>query len=351
MYVIDVLSFNIGADDDIKYGCDKLTKSHIGIFIDFYKITDQLLINYLISFIDSFDCDILTQTTKHNETYTHPDIVSYHLISSNLTSITIKINNKIRYLTSYDPEIIENFIEKKKNTIYQYIVDSNIDIICLQNYDDPYIIDDFYDYKQITWHTSTPNYDETPMGMLSNCILYKPITLLNIKIECMNSYFTEYGLVANFNISSEKIPTVFSNINIISGIWSLHPRLTNILQQDNKCWQLNKMHMELNKTNYAFVGSIDKTFATNEFTKHQIPNANFKANISMIPTINKNKNKYYSNCNFESHVSYADYIYTNNIDLIQYDLILDQPFEHLINIYRPSGYLSDHFGLYFGLLI
>lgn len=355
MPVIDVLSFNIGADNDIKYGSEKITQLHLTKFIEFYKITNQELINYLIFFIDSFD-----NLNNYNETYTHSDIISYHLTSNELYSVTIKINDKIRYLTSYDPEIVETFIINKKNAINQYIVNSNIDVICLQNYDDPYIMNDFGDYKQINWATSIANYTIITNGMLSNCILYKSKTSLNINMECTDSYLTEYGLIGNFNIWSDKTPDIKTNIKIISGIWSMYSlqdvslqdvSLQNISLQNNKCWQLNQMHSDLSLTNYMFVGSTDLTFATNDFTNHKIQNANLKSNITIKPTIDKKINKYYPHSNNDSYVIYADHIYTNQVDLIEYDLTFNISSNNLINTYRPSGYLSDHFGLYFSLYI
>ena len=67
-------------------------------------------------------------------------------------------------------------------------------------------------------------------------------------------------------------------------------------------------------------------------------------NLLKYYTINKYINKYFIKDYI--YVCRYDRIYSNNIIIINYSLAFNIPNQLLINEYRQSGYISDHFGLY-----
>ena len=250
-------------------------------------------------------------------------------INNQIYSIGIKLDNKIRYINCLKPNIVDHYIENKIISIASTIIKSNVDFVLLQdlNYNymcelimclDMYMVISPYDIKQYNL--------DIYEGSLSNYILYKKSP--NIKL--IDTELRNYGTVGIFYINNK-------NISIVSGNW---PKInTNKIYRMQNLKQLDEDSIG---KNLIFIGNTN--FSNNVI----VPTTNIKdaviSNDYMIYyTVDKYVNKYYQNdimC-----MNRNDRIYTNNIELIDYRLIFNKYCTNLINEYRYSGYVSDHFGL------
>ena len=120
MSIIKIVSLNICNDDDLSYGSDEIKKSDLDKFIIHHNITDEKIIS-----------DLNKILLNDNKGYLDKSIISYNIDDSKLKSITVNLNNKIRYVNNLDPEVIDDFMTKKKKLLYESLVLYDLDFILL----------------------------------------------------------------------------------------------------------------------------------------------------------------------------------------------------------------------------
>jgi len=344
MNSIKLISLNICNDDDLLYGLDEITESDIDNFINYHKIRDEKLILDVKKLFNSrlrtkLDNNIAVVNDFSGIDYLHKSIISFYVHEERLRSIQIDINSdgkNIRYINNLDPEIVDNFMTKKKQLLIDYIVKTNSDFVLLQEVDSHYMIthDDMAtvlsQYNLITPIECNQSFQKMMPGMLNNFILYKKSPTFKFN----QSYLKEYGTVAEFNIGGKQI-------KIISGRW--FPLKNNTFQ---RLKQLEMLDRESGKV--IFMG--DTNLRNNEMkTTYNVSDAIIDYKFSRYYTINKHVNQYFND--EYKYVARYDRIYSNGVELIYSDLCFNKNHEELKNIYRNSGYISDHFGLIAEFLI
>ena len=313
MVNLKFISLNICNDDDLIYGSNYLNLNDIINFINYYNITDSNLINDLNNLLDK---DLTNESS-----ILHNDILSYHIHDNHIRSIKIKINNTIRYINNLKPDIVDLYLRNKKDILYKNLLNSNADIILLQNVDDHYLIneDDIENYK-IIYPKKVENRNKLIyFSLLSNVILYKD----NLKLK--DAYISDYGTVGEF-IFNNKI------YQIISGKWD-----RNYIKLD----LLNSLNNETN--NIIFIGNTNIRF-NQPFQNRKIHDGILQSNLIPFNTVNKYINPYFIDDTYK-YVSRYDKIYLNKGKVLYANIYFKFKFKELINEYRPSGYISDHFGI------
>jgi hypothetical protein len=318
MSIIKILSLNICNDDDLIYGSNDIKKLDIDNFITYHKIIDEKLIN-----------DINKINLNKDISYLDKSIISYNLNNNKLNSITINLNNKIRYINNLDPDIVDKFMTNKKKILYSTIVELDLDFILLQDLDIHYLPTEdemntiLSEYDILNPFDIKRSYKTMLFGMLSNYIIYKK------KYKLIDSYLKEYGTVGIFNIDEK-------HTKIISG--RLEPN------KESKSIRLNQLKQLDNETDMRTIFMGDTHLRYNEL----IPLNNIVDGIAYyglikLNTINKNINKYY--LNDQIFMSRYDRIYINNVVCYHSNIIFNIKNNELVNKYRASGYISEHFGL------
>lgn len=159
--------------------------------------------------------------------------------------------------------------------------------------------------------------------MLSNYILYKK------KYKLIDSYLKEYGTVGIFEIDDK-------NVKIISGRW--------MPLKENKLIRINQLKQLDNDIDMCTIFAGDTNLRYNEVVPlKNIVDSTVYYNLPRLYTIDKNQNKYFPND--YTYIARYDKVYTNSAICFYSDLIFNNYYDELVNIYRSSGYISDHFGL------
>lgn len=321
MTIINLISFNICNDDDLIYGTDELKEEHIDNFIKYHMISDKNLIDDLKKILILFKNDEITILNNQ--------IISYHLHDNNIRSIKININNNIKYINNLDPKIIDIFIRNKKKILYNIINESNADFILLQNVDDHYLPsdEDLDDYLIINPIKIEKKYKKNFYGLNNNIILYKE----NINFKLIDAYIMEYGTVGEFLINNKIY-------KIISGRWEINKKMQ----------QLSILENEIG--NLIFMGDTNLRY-TAMLSKKNIVDGIIKFNFPTFNTINKFINPYFLDDNNNKYVARYDKILLNTGNINYINLYFQNKYDILINEYRKSGYLSDHFGIFCRLII
>lgn len=317
MSIIKIVSLNICNDDDLIYGSDEIKKSDLDKFIIHHNITDEKII-----------LDLNKILLNDNKGYLDKSIISYNIDDSKLKSITVNLNNKIRYVNNLDPEVIDDFMTKKKKLLYESLVLYDLDFILLQDLDIHYLPTEelttiLSDYNILSPFEIKQSYQNMLSGMLTNYILYKK------KYKLIDSYLKEYGTVGIFDINDK-------NIKIVSGRW--------MPSRENRSLRINQLKQLDNETNMCSIFGGDTNLRYNEFIPlKNLVDSIIHYNLPKLYTIDKNKNKYFFDDS--SYVARYDKFYTNGLICFFSDLIFNDYNYNLVNIYRTSGYISDHFGL------
>jgi hypothetical protein len=334
MNSIKLISLNICNDDDLIYGSDELNKTDINKFIKYHNITDPKLINdinqlFKCKLKSKLDNNIYVIDDNFTINYLHKSIVSYYIHENKLRSIQINLENKIRYINNYDPEVVDKFMSEKKKLLIDSILESESDFILLQELDAHYMFNNsdmnvLVNYEIISPLNATQSFKKMMLGMLNNYIIYKksPTTVL------INSELKEYGTIGEFDINETKI-------KIVSGRW--YPlknhsslRLKQLEMLDAECGKI----IFMGDTNLRY----NETIKTNNVSDSIVDN-----NFTRYYTINKNVNKYFNED--LKYIARYDRIYSSGVDIIYGDLCFNTSHQKLKNIYRSSGFISDHFGL------
>lgn len=317
MSIINIVTLNICNDNDLIYGSDTIDKKDIDNFISYHKITNDNLIT-----------DLNKILLNDNKGYLDKSIISYNIDNNNLRSITVNLDNKIRYINNLNPEIVDDFMTKKKKLLYETLLLFDLDFILLQELDIHYIPTEelktiLSNYNILSPSDIKASYQNMLYGMLSNYILYKK------KYKLIDSYLKEYGTVGIFEIDNK-------NVKIISGRW--------MPTKENKSVRLNQLKQLDNDSNMITIFAGDTNLRTNEniILKNIVDSINY-FNLPKLYTIDKNKNKYFVDDYY--YIARYDKIYTRNAICFFSDLIFNDYNYDLVNIYRTSGYISDHFGL------
>ena len=335
MNSIKLISLNICNDDDLIYGSDGITESDIDKFIRYHQILDNELINDIYKLFKSrlrtkLDNNIVIIDDNSAINYLHKSIISYYVNDEKLRSIQINLETKIRYINNLEPSIVDNFMSEKKKLLIESIIESKTNFVLLQEVDSHYMLtqDDMnkklLDYDIILPLDALQSYQKMVPGMLNNFIIYKKSPM----IKFVQAHLKEYGTIGEFIIDDKEI-------KIISGRW--YPLKNNTYL---RLKQLEMLDWETGKI--IFMG--DTNLRHNEkITKYNVSDAIISYNFSKHYTINKNVNKYFNDD--YTYISRYDRIYSNGLDLINSDLCFNTSHEKLKNIYRNSGFISDHFGL------
>ena len=331
MAYIRLVSLNICNDDDLIYGTKAISKSDIDKFIKHHALTKSDLINDLNRFADSY-IDIPTNTNINlniNSNF-NSNIRSYYIRNNRIISISVQLDNKIRYINNLDPVIVDNYMTNKKNILYQELLDSDVDFALLQECDFHYLPTK-HDFETILadYNIISPihikSYAQSHhIGSMSNHILYKKT--FSDSLIC--SYLTDYGTVAKLNIND-------NIIKIISGRWAPLTQNKNIRIEQFK--SINNI-----KTPFVFMGD------TNLRSSEKIYNMKCDDIMNLyglddVFTINKYTNPYFNDDYM--YVSRYDRIYSKDIDFAYCGLFFNKPHDILKNKYRQTGFISDHFGL------
>ena len=316
--IINLISLSVCSDNDLIIGKDPIKESDINLFIKYHNIIDYNLISDIKSIINN----------NFNSIPTHQSIINFRQIDNKIYSIGIQLENKIRYINSLKPDIIDDYISNKLRYIASSIINSNVDFILLQDIYQYYMCElaiHLNTYQIISPYEINQLYDNIYVGSIGNYILYRE----SIEIKLIDTELRDYGTVGIFNI-------IDKNVEIISGSWPLINtdkiyRMQNLKQLDND--SINK--------NIIFIGNTN--FSNNVI----VPTINIKDAIiandfNIYYTVDKYVNKYYPTDT--ACVNRNDRIYINNVELIDYRLIFNTYYIELINEYRYSGYVSDHFG-------
>jgi len=222
----------------------------------------------------------------------------------------------------------------KKHQLLNNIIESEADFICLQELNDHYLIaeSDLSNYSIISPLTSIQDYSNISIGMMSNYLLYKK----SDDIKFIQSYLKEFGTMGEFNVDG-------NIIKIVSGKWCPFKKNTNI--------RLRQLDL-LDRENGKIIYMGDTNLRNNENIRtYHVFDGLIENKFNRSYTINKNINKYFNDD--YNYVSRYDRIYMSNTDLklINCELYFDTIHEELKNIYRNSGFISDHFGLLAEIMI
>jgi len=335
---IKLISLNICNDDDLIYGTNHIKSNDILKFIDYHKITDDILIldlkklyNNKMSIFDNDKFDI----NNTNIDYLHKSIISYHIFENKLRSITVKVpflnDYKIRYINNLDHETIDLFMSLKKLKLIESIKNYDADFIALQELDLhnlPTENDEFRKLLNSSYNIISPldlNDNNRIMltGMTTNYILYKKEYYL------LESYLKEYGTVGVFSIDN-------INFKFISGRW-----MPLKLNKDIRLTQYTHLDSDVKLDDHiVFMG--DTNLRSYEIIKPKyLTDVIVKSNRTY--TINKYINEYFMND--YKYLARYDRIFTYGVETLNADLVFYKPDIELKNIYRKSGNISDHFGL------
>jgi hypothetical protein len=335
MNSIKLISLNICNDDDLIYGSDGITEYDIDKFIRYHQIQDNDLICDIYKLFNSrlrtkLDNNIVIVDDNSAINYLHKSIISYYVNDEKLRSIQINLETKIRYINNLEPSIVDNFMYEKKKLLIESIIESKTNFVLLQEVDSHYMLtqDDMnkklLDYNIISPLDAIQSYQKMMPGMLNNFIIYKKSPMITFD----QANLKEYGTIGEFIINDKRI-------KIISGRW--YPL------KNNTYLRLKQLEM-LDKETGKIIFMGDTNLRHNEkITTYNVSDAIIEYNFSKYFTINKNVNKYFNDD--YTYVSRYDRIYSNGVDLIDSDLCFNTSHEKLKNIYRNSGFISDHFGL------
>jgi len=338
MTYIKLISLNVCNDDDLIYGTGGISESDIKKFIIYHNIENKIIISDLEKLYNSKIKTIIDNRvvigSDYGIDYLDSAIVSYYIYENELRSITINLGNKIRYINNLDPEIIDVFMTNKKHQLLNNIIESEADFICLQELNDHYLIaeSDLSNYSIISPLTSIQDYSNISIGMMSNYLLYKK----SDDIKFIQSYLKEFGTMGEFNVDG-------NIIKIVSGKWCPFKKNTNI--------RLRQLDL-LDRENGKIIYMGDTNLRNNENIRtYHVFDGLIENKFNRSYTINKNINKYFNDD--YNYVSRYDRIYMSNTDLklINCELYFDTIHEELKNIYRNSGFISDHFGLLAEIMI
>jgi hypothetical protein len=336
MNSIKLISLNICNDDDLIYGTNEITESDIKNFIDYHKIEDNILITDIKKLFNSrlktkIDDCVVVINEQSSIDYLHISIISYYIHEEKLRSIQINLGNKIRYINNLDPEIVDNFMTNKKKILINSLLKYDVDFLLLQEVDSHYVFtaEDMKTYLPkyniISPFESIQSYKNTMIGMLNNFIIYKNT------FTCIQSELKEYGTIGEFNIYGEKIM-------IISGRWCPLRNNTSI-----RLKQLELLDNDTSLKKVIFMG--DTNLRNNEtITTYNVSDSIVNFNFPKYYTINKNVNQYFNDD--YKYVARYDRIYSAKLKLIYSNLCYNTYYDELKNIYRNSGFISDHFGLF-----
>jgi hypothetical protein len=319
-----LISLNLCNDEDFIYGSDKLLIENIYDFIIYYNIVDTNLIDDILKLFNYFSSNINSNDTDLG--LLNSLILSYYVYNNELRSITIKLCDKIRYITNYDQKIVDQFMTNKIAIFVSEVIILNPDFILLQDLDNQYLYDietKFTDYNIISPLKLVINYDTLYEELLTNYILYKK----TVNIKLIESYLSDCGTVGVFKINDK-------TRNIVSGKWSSIGRYQRI-----------KQYKSLDKITESLIFMGDTNLRYNDLvgneSKHLYDVAFNEANI--LYTYNKSTNQYYNE--ISKFISRFDRIYLKDIVYIYYNLCFDKQYEILKSKYRLSGCISDHYGL------
>jgi len=339
MINIKLISLNICNDDDLIYGTSHIKSNDILQFIDYHKITDDMLIldlkklyNNKMSIFDNDKFDI----NNTNMDYLHKSIISFHMFENKLRSITVKVpffnDYKIRYVNNLDHETVDLFMYRKKLKLIESIKEYDADFIGLQELDLhnlPTDNDQFRELLNSSYNMISPldlndNNKIMLTGMTTNYILYKKEHYL------LESSLKEYGITGLFLIDGKIL-------KFISGRW-----MPLKLNKDIRLTQYAHLDSDVKANDHiVFMGDTNlrsyEMIKTN-FLKDVIIN---KPNRSY--TINKYINEYFMND--YKYLARYDRIFTYGVTPLNTDFAFYKPDQELKNKYRKSGNISDHFGL------
>jgi len=319
--IIKLISLSVCSDNDLIDGNKPILEQDVDLFIKYYNLSDNDLILNIKSLINN----------QMDFTFTHKSIINYRQINNRLVSIGIRLDNKIRYINCLRPDIIDKYITNKIKNIANTITSSCVDIILLQDIDHHYILELYMqlatEYSIISPYEIKQFQTNLFEGSLSNYIIYKKssdITLIDAELR-------DYGTVGIFNIENK-------NVHIISGRWPDTDdnrifRMKNLKQLDNVT--INNKMIFIGNTNLLDNETINLS---------NIKDAVIENKYKIYYTVDKYINKYYPGDKL--YMARYDRIYLNDVDLINYKLAFNTYYTNLINEYKNSGYISDHFGLF-----